>query len=177
MQSDYSDLEKLAREKEDENWKFRSFLKFYDDMSDEEIDALVFKIADKIGGTIECTDCGRCCKQLKPTLSKKDQQRLADRLTITVEQLREKYLVYDEADDGPQWRIKVAPCPFQEDNKCMVYEARPENCRNYPYLHEPDFTCRTWGIIERTLTCPIVFNIMEELKKELDFDADKVYYH
>ena len=48
MKSDFSDLKKWAKEKEDENWKFRSFLKFYDDLSDEEIDSLVFKIADEV---------------------------------------------------------------------------------------------------------------------------------
>lgn len=176
MQFDYSNLEKLAKNKEDENWKFRSFLKFYDDMSDEKIDELVFKMADKIGSSIECTSCGRCCKELRPMLSEKDQQRLAGKLAMTIEQLRESYLEYDDSDDEAGWQIKAAPCPFQKDNKCDVYEERPENCRNYPYLHKPDFTCRTWGMIERTFTCPIVFHVMEELKKELGFDADGFCY-
>ena len=35
MQSDYKDLEKLAKEKEDENWDFRKFLKFHDELSDK----------------------------------------------------------------------------------------------------------------------------------------------
>jgi len=112
MQPNYNDLEKRAREKEDENWKFRSFLKFHNDIPDKEIDAMVFRIADKIGSTVECTDCGRCCKELKPTLSQKDQERLADKLAMTVEQLREKHLEYDKADGEPRWQIKVVPCPF-----------------------------------------------------------------
>lgn len=172
MKSDYSDLEKLAKEKEDANWKFRSFLKFYDEMSDEEIDAIVFKLADEISGEIECTNCGRCCQSLKPTFSEEDQQRLADRLAIAVEQLKQQYLEYVNDDNEPRWQIKDTPCPFQKNNKCTVYEDRPDNCRDYPYLHEPEFTSRTWGMIERTFTCPIVFQVMEELKKELDFDTD-----
>ena len=177
MKSDYSDLEKLAQQKEDENWKFRSFLKFYDDMSDEEIDSLVFKLADVIGSEIECTNCGRCCRELKPMLSEKHQQRLANRLTITIEQLRKRYLEYEDCGDEPGWRIKDTPCPFQEgDNRCVVYENRPDNCREYPYLHKPEFSCRTWGMIERTFICPIVYRVMEKLKKELDFDADNPYY-
>lgn len=176
MQFDYGDLEKLAKEKEKENWKFRSFLKSCDEMSDEQIDAIVFKLADRIGGEIECINCGRCCKKLKPILSDKDQRRLANRLTITVEQLREQYLEYEDCDDEPGWQIRNAPCPFQKNNKCMVYEDRPDNCRQYPYLHMPDFVCRTWGMIERTFTCPIVFCVMEELKKELDFDIHERYY-
>jgi len=171
MRSDYENLEKLARKKEEENWEFRKFLKFYDDLSDKELDKLVFKIADKIGSEIECTSCGRCCKELRPTFSQEDQKRVADRLMMTVEQLRDQHLKYDDTNDEPGWRTKGTPCPFQEDNKCTIYEDRPQNCRGYPYLHKPDFSYRTLGMIERTFTCPIVFNVMEELKEKLNFEA------
>jgi hypothetical protein len=169
MKSDLIDLEKLAAKKEDQNWRFRSFLKFYDDMSDEELDSLVFKITDKISSAIDCTLCGRCCQQLKPMCSQEDQQRLAAGLSITVEQLRQQYLEYDKSEDEPGWQIKISPCPFLRDKQCTVYKDRPDNCRGYPYLHEPNFTGRTWGMIERTFTCPIVFQVMEELKKKLNF--------
>lgn len=159
----------MAAKKEDQNWRFRSFLKFYDELSDEELDLLVFKTADEVSSTIDCTHCGRCCQQLKPICSQQDQQRLAARLSITVEQLRQQYLEYDTSDDEPAWQIKNSPCPFLRDKKCTVYENRPDNCRDYPYLHEPEFTSRTWGMIERTFTCPIVFHVMEALKGKLNF--------
>ena len=165
----YEYLEKLAAEKEDDNWRFRSFVKFYDGMSDEELDLLVFKTADEVGSAIDCTRCGRCCTELKPMCSEQDQQRLAAGLSITVEQLREQYLEYDESDDEPGWRMSNSPCPFLQDKKCTVYGDRPDNCRQYPYLHKPDFSYRTWGMIERTFTCPIVFRVMEELKGILNF--------
>ena len=168
---EYDELEKLAKEKESENWDFRKFLKFYDELSDEELDKLVSRVAGKCQSEIECISCGRCCKKLKPTFSQQDQQRLADRLGITVEQLRQQYLDYDKSDDEPMWQIKNTPCPFQEDNKCTVYEERPQDCRGYPYLHKAGFSCRTIGMIERTFICPIAFNVMEKLKKELKFDA------
>jgi len=176
MQADYNNLEKLAKEKEDENWEFRKFLKFFDELSDDELDELVSKLADKYESKIECTSCGRCCKGLKPTLSEKDQLRLAKSLGITVEQLKDQYLEYDNDKDEPGWQIKDAPCPFLKDNKCAVYESRPDDCRGYPYLHEEGFSYRTMGMIERTFTCPIVFNVMEELKEEVAFDADDVGY-
>lgn len=169
MKFDFSDLEKLAAKKEDENWRFRSFLKFHDGMTDEELDSLVFKTADEIGFAVDCTQCGRCCEKLKPICSEEDQQRLATELSIAIEQLREQYLEYDKSDDEPGWRIKNSPCPFLRDKECTVYEHRPDNCRQYPYLHKPDFSYRTWAMIERTFTCPIVFQVMEELKEELNF--------
>ncbi len=168
MQSDYSNMEKLAREKEDENWRFRSFLKFYDDISEEEIDKLVAKIADEVSAKIDCSSCGRCCQVLSPVFTSEDQARLAGSLGLTIEQLKEQYLIYD-TDEEPIWKMREAPCSFLKDNKCSVYEDRPCNCRDYPYLHKPDFTHRTWGMIQRTLTCPIVFYVLEKLKQELEF--------
>ena len=176
MQTDYNNLEKLAKEKEDENWKFRSFLKFYDELSDDELDKLVSKLASKYKSKVECTSCGRCCKELKPTLSEKDQQRLADGLGISAKELKDQYLEYDNDDDEPGWQIKAAPCHFLKNNKCTVYENRPDDCRGYPYLHGSGFSYRTMKMIERTFTCPIVFNVMEELKEEVGFDADDIGY-
>lgn len=175
MKSDYGDLELTAREKEDENWEFRKFLKFFDNISEEEIDELVFQTADRVGTTIKCTSCGRCCKKLKFMLSQKDQKRLADKLSMTVEQLRRQYLEYGDSEGESGWWIKDSPCPFLENNKCTVYEARPENCRKYPYLHEPEFISRTMGMIERTFTCPIVFYVMESLKQDLNFKTHGFY--
>ena len=175
MQNDY-DLEKLAKEKEAENWEFRKFLKFYDELPDDELDELVSKLASKYESEIECTNCGRCCKELRPKLSKEDLQRLADGLGITAKELKHQHLAYDNDEDEPGWQIKDAPCPFLKDNKCDIYKSRPDNCRGYPYLHEADFSSRTMGMIERTFTCPIVFNVMEELKEEVAFDAEDIGY-
>ena len=165
----YEDLEQRAGGKEEENWRFRSFLKFYDELSDEELDSLVFATADEVWSGIDCTECGRCCVQLHPVLSDADQGRLAERLKMSVEQLRRQYLTYDDADGEPGWRVKGSPCPFLEDKKCSVYEDRPDNCREYPYLHKAQFSYRTMGMIGRTFTCPIVYETMEELKAKLGF--------
>jgi uncharacterized protein len=91
---------------------------------------------------------------------------------LTVEQLRTTYLEYNDTEDERGWRIKASPCSFHEDNKCHVYEDRPQNCRDYPYLHKSGFSYRTMGMIERTFTCPIVFTVTEDLKEALGFSAD-----
>jgi hypothetical protein len=48
-----------------------------------------------------------------------------------------------------------------------VYEDRPADCNDYPHLFKPDFVSRTLMMVERTFTCPIVYEAMEELKKSL----------
>jgi hypothetical protein len=136
----------------------------------QELDQLVFKITKDIWSRIDCTQCGRCCMTLQPMLTDEDHKRLADKLQITIDELRKQYVEYDNSDpDEPDWKMKSTPCPFLKDNKCSVYEARPGNCRDYPYLYGPDFSFRTMGMIGRTFTCPIVFEVFEELKEQLDF--------
>jgi hypothetical protein len=85
------------------------------------------------------------------------------------QQFIETYLESSENDSAKLWRTRVTPCPFLKDNLCSVYEDRPAECSGYPYLYQPDFVFRTVGMIERTFTCPIVYEVMEELKKSLGF--------
>jgi uncharacterized protein len=165
----YENLEKLATDREDENWDFRQFLKFHLPFSDKKLDNLVYQIGDRITSATDCTRCSRCCQQVNPILSPGDQQRLAKRLGLSPKQLQEKYLVFQEVKGESAWKIKDLPCPFLQDSRCSVYEDRPQNCRDYPYLHQPDFSSRTIGMIDRTFTCPIVFQTMEELKQSLHF--------
>lgn len=173
MKSDYSDLEALADLKWQENCSFRSFLKFDETLSDKELDRLVFKTADEVASKIDCTQCGRCCNRLAPLVSEDDQLRLAKRLQITVQQLQNEYLEYEE-DDEAGWIVKGEPCVFLKDTQCSIYEDRPDNCREYPYLDSVDFNQRAMGMIQRTQTCPIVFNVMESLKEEYRFKEQRV---
>ncbi|HUU59263.1 MAG TPA: YkgJ family cysteine cluster protein [Phycisphaerae bacterium] len=141
-----------------------------DRLADEELDELVFEITRCVWSAMDCTACGRCCKELQPGVTEAEQQRLAGRRGLPVAEFRRRYLERDpEPDDGPAWRVRGSTCPFLQDNKCTVYEDRPSQCRGYPYLYEPDFSSRTWGMIERTFTCPVVYEVLEELKAALPF--------
>jgi len=107
-------------------------------------------------------------RELLP-LSEEEVDRLARRLTMPREQFIETYLQRSEAGCETPWTTRTSPCPFLKDNLCSVYEDRPADCSGYPYLYKPDFIFRTLGMIERTFTCPIVFGVMEKLKKALGF--------
>jgi hypothetical protein len=41
-------------------------------------------------------------------------------------------------------------------------------CAGYPHLHR-NFRSRLWQTIENAETCPIVFNVLERLKRRLGF--------
>ena len=166
-------VESLAREKWGENHDFRAFLKWTSDMPEEELDALVAETARRVWDGVDCTQCARCCEAFTPCVTDAEQQRSADELGVSVEELRGRYLLHKPDDPNlPPWRTRGEPCAFLKDRKCTIYEVRPSMCRDYPHLHEPEFAGRTLEMIERTLTCPIVYQVMEELKVELDFRSE-----
>jgi Fe-S-cluster containining protein len=66
---------------------------------------------------------------------------------------------------GGRWQLP-APCPLLEGNLCRVYDTRPTSCREYPHLHN-DFRASSISRINNTFICPIVFNVVEEMKYAL----------
>jgi Fe-S-cluster containining protein len=166
-------LRVLAQKKENENWKFRTFLKQQCDLEPEELDERVFELTRKIWAGIDCTSCANCCKEVKPSFSEEEVSRLAQRLGIERQQFVDTYLEQTDPDDDNPWTTRTKPCPFLKENRCSVYEDRPADCRGYPYLYEPAFSTRLWGMIERTFTCPIAFEVMEELKRSLRFSRQR----
>jgi Fe-S-cluster containining protein len=91
--------------------------------------------------------------------------RPAGALAITPQQFIDSYLERSEPYSNNPWTTRTTPCPFLKENRCSVYDERPADCSGYPYLYEPEFVFRTMGMIGRTFTCPIVYEVMEELKK------------
>ena len=162
METDLEKIKKLAKERDEENWKFRTFLKGCDS---KEIDSLVHKLYKKISQEIDCKKCGNCCKILSPTFDKKDIEKLSKHLKISPEQFERQYLIKDEDSGKP--KIKEKPCPFLKDNMCTVEKYKPHQCREYPYLQKRDFTSRLIRVIDNYSVCPIVFNVYEHLKDRL----------
>ena len=159
----------LAETKEDENVRFRRFLKTRCNLESDEIDQRVFETTKRVWAGIDCTTCANCCREVKPTFSEEEVDRVARRLGMERQQFIERYLEDSEADSENPWQTRATPCPFLKDNLCSVYEDRPADCSGYPHLYKPDFVFRTIGMIERTFTCPIVYQVLEELKKSLGF--------
>lgn len=168
MIPDLVQIRALAEEKEDENLRFRQFLK-QRSFDPADVDARVAKTTKRVWAGIDCTTCANCCRTVSPTFSEEEVCRLAQRLEITPQQFIDAYLERTEAGENNPWQTRTKPCPFLKDNLCSVYEDHPANCRDYPYLYKPDFVFRTMGMIQRTFTCPIVYGVMEELKPALGF--------
>lgn len=173
MASDLVQLRVLAQRKEDENWGFRQFLKTRCKLEPEEIDQRVYAETERVWAGIDCTTCANCCREIKPSFSEAEVSRLATRLGMDRQQFIDQWLERTEAGDENPWQTRMTPCPFLKDQKCSVYEDRPGDCSGYPYLYEPDFVFRTAGMVERTFTCPIVYEVMERLKGSLGYKASR----
>ena len=74
----------------------------------------------------------------------------------------EQYIVTDEDGD---FIFKEHPCPFLlSDNYCLVYENRPKACREYPHTDRKRFYQILLLSHKNCETCPVVYDIFEELK-------------
>ncbi|KAI9433771.1 hypothetical protein F5148DRAFT_1295358 [Russula earlei] len=166
LQKDLSIIAALAVEKEEENDRFRVFLKSHEG---EAIDHAVHDLNEAISAQIDCTTCGNCCKSLMVNINDAEADALSGYLYQSREEFDERYL---EKGSNGLMIMNSMPCHFLDDNKCTVYEYRFSGCREFPALHLPDFNRRLFTTFMHYARCPIIFNVVEELKKEMGFLAE-----
>jgi len=162
LELDLDKIKQSGKLNENENIQFRILLKHEDD---DKIDRIVHNLYREISDKIDCTKCANCCKKLKPRILNKDIIRISHRLNLPKNQFIEHYT--EKIDD--EHHLKNLPCVFLKNNKCLIYEDRPLDCKSFPHLHKEDFISRLWGVIDNYSVCPIVFNVFEKLKYELKF--------
>ncbi len=89
----------------------------------------------KEGLRFSCTGCGKCCTGSPGYvyLSPSDLTMLAERFSLDEAEFAKKYT---RVVDG-QISLIDAPnsgdCVFLKNNQCSVYEARPIQCRTFPW--------------------------------------------
>ena len=156
METDLNKIRKLSKEREDENWEFRSFLKGCD-ISEEKIDLIVHELYQKVSSEIDCRTCANCCREVQPVLDQKDIGRFSKCLGISVAQFKHQYLVKDE--EPGKFVFNKKPCPFLKDNLCSHYTCRPKDCKSYPHLNKSGFIFRLINMVGNCSICPIVFSM------------------
>ena len=102
--------------------------------------------------TFKCTGCGDCCRWPGSVLlTEGDITRMAAALELSEGQFIDRHtrlapnrsqLALIDHEDGS--------CSFLEGDRCRVYEARPEQCRNFPF---------TWSVPEG---CPALDELRDE---------------
>ncbi|WP_146049327.1 YkgJ family cysteine cluster protein [Alkalispirochaeta sphaeroplastigenens] len=104
-----------------------------------------------------CTQCGICCRYEEGYvfLSPQDLEQLTAFLGQKEARIVEEYCRWVPLGGEDQLSLREQPnhdCVFWRDGGCIVYEARPLQCRTYPLwrhiLEEP----RGWE--QEALSCP-----------------------
>jgi len=97
------------------------------------------------GIRFECQGSGKCCKARGDYgyvyLTYGDRKRLARHLGI---QPHEFMQLYAEKTDGLlHLKNPDKDCSFFKDNRCTAYDARPRQCRTWPFWPE-NMNEKTW---------------------------------
>jgi Fe-S-cluster containining protein len=160
---EYKSPEELKELTDRKRPKTAAFIKKLKKKKHRKLDAVVHELHDEAFSEFDCLDCANCCKTIGPRLVEKDIDRLAKHFKIKPAAFIEQYIKTDEDGD---YVFKDHPCPFlMPDNYCMVYENRPKACRDYPHTDRNRFHQILNLSHKNCETCPVVFEIFQELKK------------
>lgn len=107
------------------------------------------------GIQFQCQGSGNCCVSRGGYgyvyLTKTDRRRLAKKLGISAPSFTKLFC----EQEGGIWKLKngtTDDCLFLKDKRCSVYEARPTQCRTWPFWPEV-LNAKTWNGEVKTF-CP-----------------------
>ena len=100
----------------------------------------------KDGVQFECQGSGQCCVSHGEYgfvyMTATDRLKMAKLLKLSMKAFTEKYC--DETDGFYHLKEGSNPaCMFLKDKRCTVYEARPTQCRTWPFWPEV-MSAKTW---------------------------------
>ena len=72
-------------------------------------------------------------------------------------------------DEENDYVLKNVPCTFLgSDNYCSIYEVRPKACKEFPHTNRKKQS-QILPLTKKNIeVCPAVFEIVENLKLEID---------
>jgi hypothetical protein len=165
MLTDLVQIRRLGQQKRDENSRFRAYLRNH-----RHSDRRLRRFGEDIEAQIDCTTCANCCRVSEVEITDRDIDKLAKFLGMTREEFIRDSTQQAESGELILKRTE-AGCVFLEGNLCSVYEARPQNCANFPHLVRGtgSIASRMWRLVERAEYCPIVYNWMEKVKEDIGY--------
>jgi len=157
----------LSIEKADENSSFQNLLKT---LPGVHLDALVFELNELVTPQIDCTVCGNCCKSLLINVTDEEADNLAAHLNKSRADFDSQYL----EKSNTMMLMNAIPCTFLKEEKCTVYQHRFAGCREFPAMHLPHFNKRLFTTFMHYSRCPIIYNVVEQLKSVLSNNNTEV---
>lgn len=131
------------------------------------------------GLRFKCTECGKCCTGAPGYVwvTADEMQKIADLLNIPLDLFKRKYT----RQSGNKYSLiekkthtNDNDCIFLKDKKCTIYQARPKQCRTFPWWKENLQSEESWkfaakeceGINDESPIVPF-----DEIQKQLNINS------
>ena len=158
-----TEVKSKAQRLEEQNYKFRTFLKNRAD--DDKLDAQFLALHKELFADYDCCKCANCCKAYNIILAGDEVKRISAFLGLTESDFIAEYLQNADADDEKPYKVREKPCSFLGgDGRCRIQNCKPDVCNEFPYTDKPGRLPRMYGVIKNAELCPVVFEILERLK-------------
>lgn len=107
----------------------------------------------KEGLKFKCTQCGQCCTGAPGFVwvDKEDVKKLAHALEISEEAFLKTYCRKVGARISLLEKAANYDCIFLKNQKCSLYEARPKQCKKFPWWKDTIKSKAAWQ--EAKLSC------------------------
>jgi hypothetical protein len=165
--TDLAEVRRLAEAKAGEN---RDFLRWVHQHhhSDHEFHI----IAARVEQAIDCTQCANCCRETRVEVSPEEIRVLAVHVREPEQDAVRQFTEPDGSGPGRVLRQVGGACVFLDrEGLCMVYEARPRPCREFPCVSSDAASLggRLESVFRTAWLCPIAYNAIEEYKHALGY--------
>jgi uncharacterized protein len=152
-----------AGKREEENMRFRTFLKINADY--DKLDEQCLKLHNELFAGYDCCKCNNCCRTYSISLQENEVDLIAAFLGLTKQDFSKKYLVHSV--NG--YEIKAPCCFLGANGECAIQECKPAECKEFPHTNKPDRLESLLGVVSSAEVCPVVFEILERLKEIYKF--------
>ena len=166
MLTDLVQIGRLTERAAEENLGFRRYLRAHH-ISDDHLRKRARRILDEF----DCTSCSECCRRTRVQVSAAEIEAIAAELCIDRADVRRLYTEHGQEKSETLLRQVNDQCVFLHRNLCLVYESRPHACRHFPAIAEPQRSlgARMASVCRQAGFCPVVYNALEDFKKETGF--------
>ena len=156
-----------AKRLEEQNYKFRAFLKNRADV--EELDEQFLALHKELFAGYDCCKCANCCRMCGIAIGYDELKSISAFLGLSESDFAAEYLTGTKetvgGDAEKPYEFKAKPCAFlKDDGRCIIQDCKPEECSGFPYTDQPGRLWSLYGVIEYAEICPVVFEIVERLK-------------
>jgi Fe-S-cluster containining protein len=160
--TDLAEVFRLGTAKAEENLAFRRYL-----CAHHYADTPFQVLASEVQRHVDCTACANCCRHSVVPVNETEIESVAWHLGITTEAVARLYTVPDpEAPASRNLLNSGEGCVFLDGCLCMIYEARPKTCRNFPHVEVGTHSLggRPSSLADWAALCPIIYNALESYK-------------